>query len=990
MFNFLSLRGAQSSSSASQSILELDGGVKILIDCGWDSDFSTDSLVDLERQIPTLSIVLLTHATIEHLGAYAHCCKHFPAFTRIPVYATNPVISLGRTLLQDVYSSTPLAYGTIPQAALDESAYSLATPSFDSDSKILLQPPTADEIANYFSLVQPLKYSQPHEPLASPFSPPLNGLTITAYSAGHSLGGTIWHISHGLESIVYAVDWNQAREHVLAGAAWLGPAGAGGAEVIDNLRRPTALVCSSRGAERVALPGGMKRRDEVLLDHIKNTVMRGGTVLIPSDSTARVLELAFLLETTWHADASNARELQQTHLFMASRSCGATMRHAGSSLEWMEEGIVRDFETAASANTKKGHQRTGSKSDGGPVQVDSAPFDFKYLKLIEGKTRFRKWLEKEGAKVILATDDSLDWGYSKDALQALATDPNNLIILTEPSTVTKGGQKSLQDYLWSAYSSSNPTEDQTSASSTNGTSVPFRNVQTEPLTSTETPLYQSYLVRQRQLQTSVQVGQAATLEASADVVDDAASASSSSSEEDSDDEQQGKLLATSASLSKRDNKLVSDAELGINVLLRKKGVHDYDVRGKRGRERSFPFVSKRRRADDFGDAIRPEDYLRAEERDELDGEDMRNGTTAKPETAVGEKRKWGDMAVQPSSAANNRRMSNGVNKRRRTEDATDGDGVMGGEGEISESSEDEEENEQEQDGPRKLITKQEQLQLNVRIAFVDFSARHDKRSLQMLIPLIRPRKLILIGGSEAETQALATDCRKLLAVEEDHLEDSDQSAEGREKGSDVFTPVVGEVIDASVDTNAWIVKLSAPLVRQLKWQNVRGLGVVALTGQLEAAPPPEEEEVKAEEEAPPKSKKARTIKNEMPEITAQGNTAKDAEAPPILDVLPTNLAAATRFATAPLHVGDLRLADLRKLMQAAGYTAEFRGEGTLLVGGIVTVRKSGTGKIEVEGALLGSDTVGLGVERTMGRVNGKTFYEVKRKIYEGLAVVAGG
>lgn len=50
MFTFTPLLGAQSSrSKASQSILELDGGVKILIDVGWDETFDTSFLVELER-----------------------------------------------------------------------------------------------------------------------------------------------------------------------------------------------------------------------------------------------------------------------------------------------------------------------------------------------------------------------------------------------------------------------------------------------------------------------------------------------------------------------------------------------------------------------------------------------------------------------------------------------------------------------------------------------------------------------------------------------------------------------------------------------------------------------------------------------------------------------------------------------------------------------------------------------------------------------------
>ena len=237
MFTFTPLLGAQSESTASQSLLELDGGIKILIDAGWDDSFSVEILRSIESHIPTLSFVLLTHPTIDHLGAFAHLCKHVPQFKSIPVYATSPVISLGRTLLQDLYSSSPRAATIVPAEALAEAAFARTTGG--TPPSILLQPPTSEEITGYFSLINPLKYSQPLQPIASPFSPSVDGLTITAYSAGHTLGGTIWHIQHGLESIIYAVDWNQAKENTLSGASWLGGA-SGGAEIIEPLRRPTA------------------------------------------------------------------------------------------------------------------------------------------------------------------------------------------------------------------------------------------------------------------------------------------------------------------------------------------------------------------------------------------------------------------------------------------------------------------------------------------------------------------------------------------------------------------------------------------------------------------------------------------------------------------------------------------------------------------------------------------------------------------------------
>lgn len=60
MFTFTPLLGAQSSSSrASQSILELDGGIKILVDVGWDDTFDTRDLAELEKSVSTSRIVSL-------------------------------------------------------------------------------------------------------------------------------------------------------------------------------------------------------------------------------------------------------------------------------------------------------------------------------------------------------------------------------------------------------------------------------------------------------------------------------------------------------------------------------------------------------------------------------------------------------------------------------------------------------------------------------------------------------------------------------------------------------------------------------------------------------------------------------------------------------------------------------------------------------------------------------------------------------------------
>ena len=817
---------------------------------------------------------------------------------------------------------------------------------------MLLQSPSNEEIARYFSSIQPLKYSQPHQPLPSPFSPPLNGLTITAYNAGHTLGGTIWHIQHGLESIVYAVDWNQARENVFAGAAWLGGAGGGGAEVIEALKKPTALICSSRGGNKTSQTGGRAKRDEHLLEMIRSCVTKGGTVLIPVDSSARVLEMSYLLEHAWRTDAqTDDGKLKSAKLYLAGRNMSSTMRYARSMLEWMDDSIVQEFEAFAEVQRKVNGAGEGK---------GAGPFDFKYLRLLERKAQIAKLLEQgvengstEG-RVILASDTSMDWGFSRDILKGLAKDSRNLVILTDRPALAREDAPSIARTLWSLYNERKEgvaTEQASSGDSIElvyggGQAFDIQEAQRKALVGDELTLYQQWLATQRQLQATQQTGGAGALEGTVDIADDASESSSDS--EDEDGEQQGKALNVSATLNQasRKNVVLKDEDLGINVLIKKKGVYDFDTRGKKGREKSLPLTIRRKRADDFGEMIHPADFLRAEEKEE---DNVDGGPTATDDDKLGKKRKWDGVAA----ASSNKRAQPGK------PGVADDEGHGANDGFVADELDTVEDDEPEETGvPSKLVYTTETVVANLKIAYVDFSGLHDKRSLNMLIPLIQPRKLILVGGNHDETRALADDCRSLLGGAGD-------------RAVEVLTPQVGAWVDASVDTNAWVVKLADPLVKKLKWQNVKGLGIVTISGQLLAqgldSSPPKEEQ-------PPEEAPSKRQKTDLSAAVALTNNSLPASTP-TLDMLPMHLASVARTAAQPLHVGDLRLADLRRAMQSASHTAEFRGEGTLVIDGCVAVRKTSEGRIEVE-------SVGLPMG---GRRS--ALYEVKRVIYDNLAVV---
>ncbi|KAK4947157.1 hypothetical protein LTR10_013928 [Elasticomyces elasticus] len=653
------------------------------------------------------------------------------------------------------------------------------------------------------------------------------------------------------------------------------------------------------------------------------------------------------------------------------------------------------------AQGQQGGQRGGGRDGGGKVVN---PMEWRYIRFLERESRVKRVVEGNKPCVILASDSSMDWGFARQALVALAKDPKNLVIMTEEQNTGSAG---LGKQLWDLYHSSQSSAAGNGGAkvvSPDGVSLSYQESTTTTLLSAdEKAVYETYATKQRLRLSELQGDNSVpsdlangTDDVLVDPQDEAEESSDSEDDEEGDEdaEHQGRALNLSAQMGAQNQKKikaaagggagVADAELGVNVLLRgrvvdAKGkvvvpVHDYDVRGRKGREKVFPFVGGRRRGDEFGEVVRGEEYLRAEEKVEgleSEGGGQRGG-------AVGGKRKWGDDGAGGGAGrrGGNKRVKRGEGSGGAGDDidaaiarATgEGSGAMGGAGGEEGSSEDDEESDYDPDdavsapdAPRKVVYTDRSLEVRCRVSYVDFSALHDLRALLMIVPLMRPRKVILTAGSEGEMGGLAKAFGDLEV--------------GGEKGMEVVVGRCGEVVDASVDTNAWTLKLGRGLVRRLRWQEVKGLGVVAVTGWLGV-----EGDVGKEGDEGVKAKKMKMVKGD--EVEDEGDEAKavvkvaNGDRLPVLDLLATATMGASITSavqpTRPVHVGDTRLADLRAQLRLSGHEAQFSGEGTLLIDGCVVVRKSGdlAGRLEIESAVGG-------------------FEEVRRKVYGGLAVVGG-
>ncbi|KAG9319398.1 hypothetical protein KVV02_004086 [Mortierella alpina] len=357
---FTALSGAKSESALCY-LLEIDEA-KILLDCGWNDAFDVEDLKQLRRVAKDVDACLLSHSTIQHLGALAYARSYLGL--RAQTYATVPVMDMGRLSMYDLWQSK--------RATEDFTTFNL------------------EDIDQAFEDITRLRYQQP-----TVLGGKCKGITITASSAGHTVGGTVWKISKDTESILYAVDYNHRRDKHLDASVLLQSDGSAPQE----FQRPSLMITDAFNAEQTQ-PSRMSR-DRALLESTIAAINSGGSVLLPTDSSTRVLELAYMLDSYWMANRV------RHPLILLTNFSYRTAHFATSMMEWMGD-TVRS-------------QLTDTREN---------PFQFKYLRLCQRLSDLDKY---PGPKVVLASNLSMETGFARDVFLKMdwSQNPRNTLILTE-------------------------------------------------------------------------------------------------------------------------------------------------------------------------------------------------------------------------------------------------------------------------------------------------------------------------------------------------------------------------------------------------------------------------------------------------------------------------------------------------------------------------------------------------------------------------------
>ncbi|KAH7697660.1 hypothetical protein AAVH_35256 [Aphelenchoides avenae] len=683
-----------------------------------------------------------------------------------------------------------------------------------------------------------------------------NGLQITPFPAGHVIGGAIWRITKmGDEEIVYAVDFNHKKERHLNGCTF------------DGVGRPNLLITDAFNA--TFKEQKRKQRDENLVSKLLTTVRDGGDVMVVIDTAGRVLEIAHLLDQLWQNKEAG---LMTYNLVMLSHVASSVIESAKSQVEWMSDKILRLFESGR-------HN----------------PFQFRYVKFCHSIMDLNR---VRSPKVVLVSGLDMESGYSRELFLQWCSDTKNMVIVTG-----RTGERTLGSRLIRL------------ADSRERKRPVNNNVQLEikrrvPLEGRELEEWRLRKKEKEQEQARLRL----------EAVRRNARLENAESSDESDEEDLMAIVgnATSGVEVKPEASAQRDRPYDIMAQFEQKQQASFFKQNKK-QFPMFPFQEEKSKWDDYGEIIRPEEYMIADAmvpqvKDEDDAD--------------------------------------------RKQEADEPDG------QIIPSIE---------EWPTKCVRDFTKIEILCKVEFIEFEGRSDGESIKKILAQIKPKQLVIVHGSPANTRDLAEYCEQ------------NQIVQGK-----IFTPTLGEVIDATTESAIFQVTLSDQLMSSLFFQTVKDaeLSWIDARVMVKKQPLPQATEDALMEADNVTSQESTSVAGaadvqpapELGEGEDSMDVAEDeATVQPLAPARKAVVAAndqlcleAIPSSNIPPHqavfVNDPKLSDLKTVLSASGFQADF-SSGVLYVNNVVSVRRNEAGRFHVEGCAC------------------EDYYKIREMIYSQFAIV---
>ncbi len=225
----------------------------VLLDCGINVAANDPKMMfpdfrAMQLTIDDLDAVILSHAHLDHCGFIPYLYRY--GFDG-PIYTTKPT--------RDIMALLQLDAVEISMKEAKELPYS------------------SPDIKNVIEHVVPLEYEEVADISTD--------MRLTLYNAGHILGSSIVHLHIGdsLYNIVYTGDMKFGETRLLNPAEFSFP------------RLETLIIESTYGGKNSIQPR-RKEAEELLISNIKDTIKKGGKVLIPVFGVGRSQEVLVTLD----------------------------------------------------------------------------------------------------------------------------------------------------------------------------------------------------------------------------------------------------------------------------------------------------------------------------------------------------------------------------------------------------------------------------------------------------------------------------------------------------------------------------------------------------------------------------------------------------------------------------------------------------------------------------------------------------------------------
>ncbi len=219
--------------STKQTNILLDSGVKL----GEKIEYPKIS----DDQLRSLDGIFLSHAHLDHCGFIPHL---YSAGYKGQHFAIKPTLELTNVLVSDYLRiSNPTS---VTKKGVEEMAKHAKIVEYGRDIKF-------------------------------------KDLTLRFTPAGHILGSALIQVSDGRNRIAYTGDINLSKTRLLEGAE------------LRNLAADTLITESTYAAKTDIFPNE-KHVTQLMLKSMKETLLKGGKVLIPSFAVGRAQEVLFLLD----------------------------------------------------------------------------------------------------------------------------------------------------------------------------------------------------------------------------------------------------------------------------------------------------------------------------------------------------------------------------------------------------------------------------------------------------------------------------------------------------------------------------------------------------------------------------------------------------------------------------------------------------------------------------------------------------------------------